>query len=79
MSNRTGYIMGICCALVYNIFIYGIDSNYILDFFASFLGSLLIPVIISGLISLFVKKSFGKIFGITCLIVFALGAIGSNY
>ncbi len=78
MTNKTGYILGLISAIVYVLAIYGIDTNHILDFFACLFGVLLIPTVIAGLISLFSKNNFGKIFGITCLIICMLSGLGSS-
>ncbi|PKQ46872.1 hypothetical protein [Confluentibacter flavum] len=76
MTNKTGYILGIISALIYVLVIYGIDTNHLLDFLVYLLGALLIPLIIAGFISLFSKNNFGKIFGITCIIIHLLSGIG---
>jgi len=79
MSNKLGYILGFSSAIIYTIIIYGINFNYILDFVAYLLGALVIPAIIAGLISLFSKgKNFGKVFGITCIILYVLSGIGNS-
>ena len=78
MTNKTGYILGFISAIIYVILLYGIDTNYLLDFLAYFLGALLIPAIIAGLISLFSKNNFGKIFGITCIIIHILSGLGNS-
>jgi membrane-bound metal-dependent hydrolase YbcI (DUF457 family) len=79
MSNKLGYILGLSSAIIYTIVIYGFDLNYILDFVASLLGALLFPAIIAGLISIFSKgKNFGKVFGITCIILHLLAGFGNS-
>lgn len=78
MSNKTGYIIGFLCTIVYTIIQYGINFNRLLDFFAYLLGTLLFPAIIAGLITLFSKKkNFGKVFGITCIIVCIVAGMGN--
>ncbi|MEL0457290.1 hypothetical protein WJN01_13710 [Flavobacteriaceae bacterium SZ-1-7] len=78
MTNKTGYILGLISAIIYVLVLYGIDTNHILDFFAYLLGALLIPAIIAGLISLFSKNNFGKIFGFTCIIIHILSGLGGS-
>ena len=81
MTNKTGNIVGIASALIYTIFHNRGNFNYFLDYLpqrlGSFVGALLIPLIISSIIYLFTQKNFGKVFGITSLIVYILSSLGN--
>lgn len=78
MTNKTGFILGLISAIIYVVILYGIDISQPLDFLAYFLGALLIPAIIAGLIYLFSRKNFGKTFGITCIILDILSILGNS-
>ncbi|AUS06896.1 hypothetical protein [Pseudotamlana carrageenivorans] len=78
MTNKTGYILGLISAIIYVIIIYGFSTNRLSDFLASLLGALLIPAIVAGLISLFSKNNFGKIFAITCVIIHVISGLGNS-
>lgn len=76
MNNKTGYILGLVSALVYTLINHG-DSNKLLDFVASFVGVLIIPLIITYIISLIFKNiELGKIFGISSIIIHIIASIG---
>jgi len=81
MTNRVGYILGIVSAIIYTLFHNKINLDYILDFLpqilGAFVGALLIPSFISGIIYIFSRKNFGKIFGISSLIVHVISSFGN--
>lgn len=81
MSNKQGYILGFSSAILYTLIFYQFDSYYYISAFFVFLIAVLsIPTIIAGLISIFLKgKKFGKIFGITCIIIHLISGIGNSY
>jgi uncharacterized BrkB/YihY/UPF0761 family membrane protein len=78
-TNRQGFIIALIIAVIYAFI-----SNENFDFY-SFLGgvfgTLLVCVILSGIISVFWKfKNFGKVIGITSLIVCLMAFLGNrNY
>jgi hypothetical protein len=79
MSNKLGYILGFASAFIYTLVVNGINFNDIIYFVGSLLGALTIPAVIAVLISIFLKgKNFGKVFGITCLILHLLAGYGNN-
>ncbi len=79
MSNKLGYILGFSSAFIYTIISNGINFYYFSDFLASFIGPLLIPAGITGLISIFLKdNNSGKVFGITCITIYILAGIGNS-
>jgi len=78
MDNKQGYMLGVFSGIIYT-FVANKDSFEIIGFIAQLIGVLLIPLIISYFIVLFSKsKKFGKVFGITTLIVISIGLLG-NY
>lgn len=78
MDNKQGYMLGVFSGIIYT-FVANKDSFEIIGFIAQLIGVLLIPLIISYFIVLFSKsKKFGKVFGITTLIVVSIGLLG-NY
>ena len=81
MTNKTGYIIGIVSALIYTLLHNNFNTNYLLNslpqILGAFIGALSVPAIISGIIFIFAKKDFGKIFGITCIIVHIFSAFGN--
>ncbi len=76
MKNKTGYILGLVSAFVYTLLNYG-DSNTFINFIASFVGALIIPLTLTYIISLFLKNlELGKIFGIASIIIHILATVG---
>lgn len=76
MNNKTGYILGLVSALVYTLINHG-NSNKLIDFVASFVGVLIIPLIITYIISLIFKNiELGKIFGIASIVIHIIATIG---
>lgn len=76
MNYKTGYILGLVSTLVYTLINHG-DSNKLIDFIASFVGALIIPLIITYVISLLFKNiELGKIFGITSIVIHIIATIG---
>ncbi|MCM4162796.1 MULTISPECIES: hypothetical protein [unclassified Arenibacter] len=77
MNNKTGYIIGFVSAAIYTFVMHGTDFTLI-NFIASIIGALLVPIIIAIPINLLSKsKNLGKIFGITCIVVHILAGVGN--
>jgi uncharacterized membrane protein HdeD (DUF308 family) len=76
MNNRTGYILGLISGIIYTLINYG--SNFrIMDFIATLIGALIIPLILTYLISLFSKTlEFGRTFGIISIVIHIIATIG---
>ena len=76
-TNKQGYILAIVIAIIYAFI-----SQENFDFYAflgSVIGALLINTILSGIISVFWKfKNFGKVIGITSLIVCSMAFFGNR-
>jgi|694.fasta_scaffold152139_3 hypothetical protein len=74
-KNTNGYVIGFLAISIYTL----LDDNVegLVSFFATLIGVLLIPLILSGLIFLFDRSiNFGKIFGITSIIIVTISFIG---
>jgi hypothetical protein len=79
MNYKLGYILGLLSTIIYTITTNGINFSHLLSFIAAILGALLIPATIAGLISLFAKgKNYGKVFGITCIVVHIMAYLGNS-
>lgn len=76
-TNKQGYVLAIIIAVIYAFI-----SQENFDFYAflgSVIGALLINTILSGIISVFWKfKNFGKVIGITSLIVCLMAFFGNR-
>lgn len=78
--NKLGYIIGFLSAIIYTIYKNGFRFDELLYFISGLLGALILPVIIAFIITSLKKDfKFGKVFGITCLILYTLSTIGSTY
>lgn len=76
-TNKQGYILAITIAIIY-AFISQENFDFY-TFLGSIIGALLINTILSGFISIFWKfKNFGKVIGITSLIVCIMAFFGNR-
>lgn len=76
-TNKQGYILAIIIAIIYAFIS---EENFdFYTFLGSIIGALLINTILSGIISVFWKfKNFGKVIGITSLIVCLMAFFGNR-
>ncbi|WP_193700398.1 hypothetical protein [Tenacibaculum piscium] len=75
MTNKKGIILGIVSAILYVLLSNGFGS--LTNFFIDIIAASIIPLIISGLITIFRKNNFGKIFGISSIVIQILSLIGN--
>ena len=76
-TNKQGYILAIVIAVIYAFISQENFDFYV--FLGSVIGALLINTILSGIISVFWKfKNFGKVIGITSLIVCLMAFFGNR-
>lgn len=77
MNNKTGYILGLVSGIIYTLINYGSNFRF-LDFIAALIGALIIPLILTFLISVFSKSlEFGKTFGIISIAIHIIATIGN--
>ena len=77
MNSKTGYILGLVSGIIYTLINYGSNFRF-LDFIATLIGALIIPLILTFLISLFSKSlEFGKTFGIISIAIHIIATIGN--
>lgn len=76
MKYRKEYIIGLISGIIYTI-IENKSQFEFFDFLGKLVGAMLIPVIISFLISIFSKNyEFGKNFGIISIVIHVMGILG---
>ena len=75
--DKHGYYLAVITASIYAIFIQEYFDLYI--FLGSFIGVLILNIFLSGLITVFRKfKNFGKVLGITSVIICSLALLGNR-
>lgn len=76
-TDKQGYILALIIAFIYA---YILNENFdVYIFLSSFIGVLILNTILSGLITVFRKfKNFGKVLGITSVIICSLAFLGSR-
>ena len=76
MNNRTGYILGLSSGVIYTIINY-VSNFKIMNFIAILIGALIVPLILTYLITLFPKSlEFGRTFGIISIVIHIIATIG---